>query len=150
MIRNSLLFFYGFILLSCSDVKTTETYFSELDTYFKNNHNFDSLSFYHYLVVINEQGDCLNCNNKFSKAMAKNVSDKNVLFLIATSGINVDISPYLGKEEEKNILFDLNNDFKKLNLINHSAIFKLEHNKVDTIVEIDVSNVDSSPSFIFK
>lgn len=148
--KNKILFLLCFFVMACSTVSQKKDEFTELKTYFNKKHHLNNLNSYNNLIVINDQGDCLNCNNKFSKAMAKNLDDSKNLFLIATSGTNVDISPYLDKEQDNNVVFDFANSFSKLNLINHSAIIKLGNQKIDSIIEIDVSNVDTTINYFFK
>ncbi len=98
---------------------------------------------YDYLIIINEQGNCLNCNNNFSKSVSKHIKSDNVLYIISTQGFNVDISPYVNKNHS-NVLFDYDNEFSKLNLVKKCAIIDLGEHKIDTIIQIDAYNISNS------
>lgn len=102
---------------------------------------------YDYLIVVNEQGDCLNCNNAFSTSIARYIDNDNVLYLISSPGFNIDVSPYIQKEQE-NVLLDFSNHFAELNLVEKCAILDLGNNKIDTIIDISLSNVSTAPNFI--
>ena len=97
---------------------------------------------YKQLVAINTLGDCLNCNNTFSLEMSAYLEQDSTLFIVSTPGAKIDISPYL-KKESSNIILDFRKEFNKLNIINHSSIFKLKESAIDTIIEFDVKNIGS-------
>ena len=97
---------------------------------------------YKQLVAINTLGDCLNCNKTFSLEMSAYLEQDSTLFIVSTPGAKIDISPYL-KKESSNIILDFRKEFNKLNIINHSSIFKLKESAIDTIIEFDVKNIGS-------
>lgn len=139
------------VLLICTHISCTQieiTGYEEIESYLIEEQHKKSLSSYDDIVVINEAGDCMNCNNSFSKAMAKHIDDESVLFLICTPGANVDISAYIS-DEKNNVILDYHNKFGKLNLVNHCAIIELGNEKIDTIIQIDLNNVQKEVNNIF-
>lgn len=132
-----------FLIYSCS-YKDSE--YDKMKEFLSQKYDVE-LKDYDYLVVINEQGDCMNCNNLFSKAISSAIVNHNVLYLISSPGTNIDISPYL-KYEYNNILLDFGNHFSELQIVDKCAIIELGKNKVDTIIKIDFSNVHSANDII--
>jgi len=145
---KSLIYIMLFVLVFFSCASPQKSDYEKINNYLRTVHNYHELQLYKNIVVINESGTCMNCNNSFSKSMTKNIENDNVLFLICSPGRKVDISGYLDTEKS-NILFDFHNKFGKLNLVNHCAIIKLEDKKIDTIIEIDVNNVREKNTIIF-
>jgi len=133
--------FFLIFLNSCNNKVTN---YEKIQIFIKNKFNKD-LKSYDYLIVINEQGDCLNCNNKFSVTLSKYLDNNNVLYLVSTPGFNIDVSPYI-KKDYLNVLLDYENEFSKLNLVKKCAIIDLGEQKIDTIIQVDVSNVNSVES----
>lgn len=126
-------------LLACS----ANTKYDVLKTYIQDTFHDVQLDNYEYIVVINELGECLNCNNSFSKGMSKYLSNERVLFLITSLGARVDISDYL-HQKNKNILRDFNSKFNDLINVNHCAILKLNQQSIDTIIEVNNYNLNRS------
>jgi len=126
-------------LQSCQE-KHEESDYDRIDNFLSNELGFSNLDDFDMLAVINEMGDCMNCNNSFSKTMAEHTANKKLLFLISTPGTRVDISEYIDKGNT-NVLYDFHNHFKNLDLINRSAILKFKHVALDTIIEIKADNL---------
>lgn len=125
-------------LTSCSS-ETSQ--YDKLENFLSEELDFSDLDDYNAVVVINEMGDCINCNDSFSKMMTKHLKNKRFLYIISTSGTKVDVSGYLNSDTD-NILFDFRNNFKNLNLLEKSAIIMIENNKIDTIIQIDKDNLN--------
>ena len=134
--RHYIIVLILFFLTGCSKL----TNFEKIDNLLKTEFNFNHLAEYDQIVVINELGECLNCNNTFTDVMSRYIDRDNLLFLVCTSGTRIDISPFL-KEEKENIILDYRNKFESLDLINHCAIFELEEERVDSIIEVSSENV---------
>ncbi len=132
-----------FFVISCNHNLTD---YDKIGLFLKNNNK--NITNYKYLIVLNELGTCMNCNNIFSKKMGKNIDNDSLLFIVSSSGLLIDISPYLDKKEKNNIIIDSNKEFDKLNLINHSSIIKIGKQKIDTIIEINPLNIEKSDKFI--
>jgi hypothetical protein len=134
-----------FVFLSCQTPSQYEKVKSFLNVI---NQDID-LNDYKGLIVINERGSCINCNFAFSQAISKHIGNENVLFIVSTAGNNIDISPYL-ESEKSNIIFDYNNNFFKLKMVDRCAIFTLSNQSIDTIIEINLDNIQMSYDFFKK
>tara|TARA_R110002050_G_scaffold245367_1_gene382970 strand:- start:38620 stop:39069 length:450 start_codon:yes stop_codon:yes gene_type:complete len=109
--------------------------YEKMELLLHNQFEFDSLRVIDHIVVINELGDCLNCNNSFSVAMSKYIESENVLFIICGTGSRVDISPYYNSTSN-HVIWDRRNSFNELNMVGSSAIINLKNQKIDSIIEI--------------
>lgn len=98
---------------------------------------------YSALVVINENGTCINCNFAFAKAMAAYVDVDSVLFMVSSYGQNIDISGYLNHDKD-NVLFDQTDQFSTLNLIETCGIIEFRDQQIDTIIEVKLDNIQKS------
>ena len=127
LLLSSVLFFQ-----SCE----SKTRFSKVGDFFLENYDVD-ISSYHSIVVLSSAGDCIKCNNSFSKEMAKFINSSN-LFLVCERGNNIDISGYL--VPQANILFDYSNKFADLKITEGSAIIVLGENEIDTIITVNVES----------
>lgn len=127
---NNKTFYYTLpILFACllafscnkkSDVeKIREYYYSN-----KPDGNFEN---FHKVVIINELGNCINCNNKFALQMSDSINNEEILFIVSCSGAKVDISPYLDKNQN-NIIVDRLAKFDLLQISNACAIVDVENN----------------------
>ncbi len=101
----------------------------------------DNFSNFDYIIVINEDGTCLNCNNSFAKAMSSNVSSDEVLFIVSGRGFKVDISDYIDNKK-KNIIWDEDELFQELNLVEKCAVIELDNLRIKKITQIDADNVE--------
>ena len=143
MNKVSVLSIFIGLFVSCTGNK--ETNYERIDSFLQSAYDGKSLNNYDYMIVINEEGDCLNCNKSFTKRIANYTEYENTLFLICTPGSNVDISSYIA-EEKDNILLDYHNKFSDLNLTDHCAIFELKNHQIDTIIQIDAFNLETTLS----
>ncbi len=98
-----------------------------------------NLDQYKQIIVINEDGTCLNCNNLFAKNQVGALSGDSILFIVSGYGTKVDISAYVGKDAP-NLILDPENEFGKLNLQKGCSIIELENNKVKQITHIGTKN----------
>lgn len=112
----------------------------ELRQFFSENYNLENIYDKDILIVINEHGDCLNCNSNFSKLVAKYRDDEQVVYLISTPGSKVDISFYMDYDS-KNIYFDFFDKFSEISNLQSSAVYFLGENKTEDIVEINPNNI---------
>ncbi len=101
------------------------------------------LSNYKALVVLNETGTCINCNFAFTNVMSDYIEKDQILFLVSSSGSHIDISAFLDANKS-NVVFDYDNQFSQLNLVNHCAIIEFKNLKIDTIIEINLDNIELS------
>jgi len=99
-----------------------------------------NFSKFKFLVVINEGGSCLNCNNIFSKTISSSISNSDILFIVSGSGTKVDISDYTDKSYS-NVIWDFENSFQNFNLTKKCAIFRLKNKILQEKTEINPDNV---------
>lgn len=120
--------FSSILLFECSNSYTSPL--THLDTtsiirdfYFEETQK-DDFSKYRRVVIINENGTCLNCNNAFAQAHAKNIADDSTLFIVSSEGAMVDISPYISRQRP-NVIWDTFYAFESLLTMNQCAILEL-------------------------
>src|SRR5690554_8111708 len=98
---NRLLFFlftFSILFLGCNS--------NNLDDYdriklFLTKHNFSgNLDDFNEIIVINDKGDCIQCNNDYAKFISKKKADTKIIFIISQDGTKVDISP---RSEERRV-----------------------------------------------
>jgi hypothetical protein len=90
------------------------------------------------VIIINELGSCINCNNKFALQMSDSINNKEILFIVSCSGAKVDILPYLDKHQD-NIIVDRQARFDLLQITKACAIINL--GKQYKITEISTGNI---------
>jgi len=130
------------IAFSCS-VKETDDY--KLVSFIKlNNHVVED---YDHILRISETG-CVGCNKSFARLVKEYVQSDNNLFIISAKGATVDISPYLDTKNSKNIIFDYENKFGPLKIVENSGIIFLKDNKIDTIINIEAKGIEETLRFI--
>lgn len=142
--KNSILVCFLLLLLfnSCS-APEPDTY-TRIETFYQRfkKGNFERFS---RIIVINEEGTCINCNNLFARNQAENLSKDSVLFIVSGYGTKVDISAYVDKNSP-NLILDPKNEFQKLNLKKGCSIIEMEGKKVKSITNISAKNVqDQKP-----
>ena len=135
---NKLLIFtsVSFLFFGCG----TKSTYEKIDSFTQDKFNL-SINTYDYVVVINEQGECMECNGNFTKSMKEFIDHKNVLFLISCAGNMIDISGFK-QQNQKNIQYDYRNDFGKLLSLEHCAIIDLKDGTA-SVQEINTMNLYS-------
>lgn len=118
---------------------TNQTDYEKVKSFFysKGKSGFDE---FEYIVIINEEGTCLNCNKIFAEAMSNNIQDHDVLFILSGNGTKIDISPFTESRDE-NIIMDYDKEFNKLGLVNQCALFKIDNQRIVKKIEIGKENV---------
>lgn len=114
-----------------------------VEYYFESLANPVKLSDYDYLVVVNEKGTCLTCNNTFAKVMAKYIGHHKTLFLISSEGVLLDISGFFNPDSN-NVVFDPIGRFNRLGIVSRCAIVHLGEASIDSIIEIDLNNIEAN------
>lgn len=92
------------------------------------------------VIVINEEGTCLNCNNIFAQSQFQKVDEASNLFIVSAQGTRVDISAYISKNAP-NLIMDYTNEFGRLNLVKGCTIFELENKQISKTTLIKADNV---------
>lgn len=127
---------------SCGEAIKPKTEFEKLEQFCSVKGLVKSLADYYLVVIINDDGNCLNCNNIFADKMSDRINDENVLFILSEDGTKVDISAYIDSQSE-NVIWDINGDFDKLNLVESCSLFELENNKIVDKTAIDATNINT-------
>ncbi|MNU95255.1 hypothetical protein D3C71_852660 [compost metagenome] len=133
--------FLLFLLLlanSCSNPKHPDEY-EKIEVFYQQ-FKKGNLEQYNKIIVINEEGTCLNCNNIFARNQAEKINKTTNLFIVSGRGTRVDISAYISKNAP-NLILDHTNEFSRLNLVKGCAIIELENKKIKTITPIDAQNI---------
>lgn len=133
--RNLSILFLFFAFVQCAE----PTEYEKIAGFCREN-GLDDLSKYSTVVVINEEGNCLNCNNSFAISQAKSIEEESILFIVSGSGTRVDISPYLNRSAS-NVILDSKDAFRKLNLVQSCAVISLSKNQIEKITPISAKNI---------
>ncbi len=116
-----------------------------LNNYLLNNHSVILNDEIKAIIIISERGGCMNCNKSFSSFVANEIENPSILYIVCSTGIKIDISPYINKS---NTLFDYNDKFGEMGLLKKSGVLFIEERKIDTIVEISVETFEYDIDFI--
>jgi len=142
--KNSISLIISLFLFSCI-VQEKESQESKLQSFVEQ--NMHQIENYDHVLRISETG-CVGCNKSFANLVKTYLqSDKN-LFIVSAKGAMVDISPYLDTQNPKNIIFDYENKFGPLNIIENSGIIFLKDNKIDTVINIEAKGIEETLRFI--
>lgn len=134
---QSLFFLLLFVLAAC---QTEETKDDKLSAFFERQYSLTNLEQYAKVIVVNEMGHCMDCNNTFSETVSRYTDNSAYLFLVSTPGMVIDISEFL-KQEQANILYDSNATFNDLEIITNCAIIDLKKGKIDKIMNVTNENI---------
>lgn len=131
------------ILISCENESSREIQqklsANELLAQYCENHE-QNLKAYNHVIVINEIGTCINCNNIFAKAQGNNLYSDSTLFIVSGIGNKVDLSAYIDNNST-NLILDQSADFDTLDIVSSCAIITLEGKQIKSIENINVNNV---------
>jgi len=114
------------LLWACSSKQSD---YEKIESFVLKNSEIKQLANFNQVVVISSGGECLNCNLKFSRIMAKRIDDPKNIFIVSDNGSNIDISQYLDSKR-KNIILDPRNNFGKLKLTNGSTLITIHNGKI--------------------
>lgn len=128
-------------LQSCS--QKIESDYQSIESFLNKGKYNVNLEDFSKLVVINDKGDCIVCNNTFAKYISENISKSNTLFIISQDGTKVDISAYIDIEEPSNIIFDYKDDFSDLGIIRGSGIITLKDKEVIDVFIVTPQNIQT-------
>jgi hypothetical protein len=94
---------------------------------------------YSNIFVLTEDG-CMACNKSFSVFMQNNYNENN-LYLLAASGLIVDMSPFLDKVSKKEMIEMPINYIQKHKILDGSGLIRMKGNKIDTIIRLNAENL---------
>lgn len=89
------------------------------------------------IFVISEDG-CPACNRAFANMVRPRTTVPQCLFLVRAQGVVVDLNGFL--QETDQVRFD-DGSFKQLGLLKGSGMILLNGNKVDTIINLDATEI---------
>ncbi|WP_343603703.1 hypothetical protein [Fluviicola sp.] len=135
--KTSVILLLLLLLNSCSEPQLST--YEQIESFY---HRFKEGNFERFsrIIVINEEGTCINCNNLFARNQAENLSKDSVLFIVSGYGTMVDISAYVDKSSP-NLILDPKNEFQKLNLKKGCSIIEIANHKIKSITTINAKNV---------
>lgn len=109
------------LVFSCNKKSDLE----KVQEYYYSNKPDGKFENFRKVIILNELGNCINCNNKFALQMSDSINSKEILFIVSCSGAKVDISPYLDKHQD-NIIVDRQTRFDLLQITKACAIINLD------------------------
>ena len=131
---------FCFILLTnCVSEKKSSNYQKLVN--FCNENELNNIEKYHSVIVINEEGNCINCNNSFAKFQSKFLDQEDFLFIVSGYGTKVDISGYVDKSSE-NLILDPKNKVGDLGLVSSCAFIEIVNSDSLKITPVNLSNVE--------
>lgn len=125
------------LLISCRKDDSYES----LVNYLRTQHHYELTPQISSIAVVNESGSCINCNKTFSDFMFDFIDHEELLFIICSNGIRMDISPFLNTGK-KNILLDPDNEFRKTNLLDEPGVIFLNQTGIDTIFTVNPNSIE--------
>jgi hypothetical protein len=139
--------FFFLILFSCSE----PTAYEKIKSFYEENKTVNGKDFevFSKIVIINEKGDCISCNNSFAKQMAMYLDDSQTLFVVSGAGLKVDISGFIHSDKE-NVIWDQKEEFNKLHISERCALIELKNNKIQEVKEITLDNLNDNIHGFFE
>lgn len=116
-----ILFLTGEVFVSCN----SENPSLKVKAFYKERYPHSDFLKFNEIVLINDLGDCLNCNNAFARLMEDSTENNHILFIVSSAGAKVDISGYINKDKN-NIIWDKTSEFNQFKILNNSGILKLD------------------------
>lgn len=141
-------FFIFTFCLSCqnkSKVKQTNSTYQNLDSFCLANKICD-LDTINALLILSDNG-CISCNKSFISIVNKYLTKRKTVTLITASSARLDLS-FLEDKILKNIYIDYSKEFEGLKILDKSGVIFITKNKIDTIVELDVNQLEKQFVFI--
>lgn len=129
---------------SMNELKTASTDFERIEAFFFNEFGYELTQAIQALIVLNSDGDCMNCNASYSRFVERFVDDTTVLFLVCTPGNKFDVSFFLGKENNRNVFLDFSNHFAALNLLQKSGAIFLNKGEIDEVLAISAKTLSEN------
>jgi len=147
-LRNKILIMSLFVVLFTS-CQAQDTAYGKLKNYLHTLSDTLDIDRYEAIFYVSENG-CPTCNKTFSSAVQKHVfNKKNALIILNAKGHVFDIKPYR-EQGVSNVVVDFTSNFYRLHLSAASCIITLKEQAVDTIIELNVSQLGSQLDLIPK
>lgn len=140
--RNIIIVYFQLLLVcACS----TDNKDALLRSYLRDQMGLSSSQLPTAIFVITEEG-CPTCDKLFADLVRPRTDTPSSLFLVRAEGSTVDLSGYL--EETDQIRFDYDWSFKRLGIIKGSGVVLLNEGRIDTVVEIQASNISHQLAYM--
>ncbi len=91
-------------------------------------------------VVIDDDG-CVTCNKSLAKAVTQMLDDTDIKFIITADRTRIDLSQFLDKKNNPNIVFDRKKSIFIEGIPTKSSIIFINNNKIDTIIVINAEDL---------
>jgi hypothetical protein len=132
------------IFISC---QSQDTIYNKLKNYLYTISDTLDIDKYESIFYVSEVG-CPTCAKSFSNTIQTYVFDKtNALIILNAKGRVVDITPYR-EGGHSNVVFDYTSNFFRLHLASTSCIITFKDHSVDTIIELNASQLGSQLNLI--
>lgn len=99
------------------------------------------------VFILDDEG-CLTCNRAFGTIISKLLDNQKVNFIVTADANKVDISDYLEKSYQPNILIDRKKTIFKNEFFNHSTILFMSKLQIDTIIIINVNDLEQQMDLV--
>jgi len=127
-----------------STTRKTKPYDKIKNYFLQNNMKLETVE---SILVLTNQGTCMNCNNIFAKTIESFINKPNTIIIVTAEGNFIDISPFL---EAENVILDFENEFSQLALTNGTSAIFLGNEKIDTILNIEARLLEKQLTFLQK
>lgn len=141
-------FFYLVFSILCLTQCTEPSEFEELRDYLEQEHSYTLSSEIQAVVVISDQGGCLNCNKAFADFMETYLKTPSILFVVASSGMNLYISAYLSYRDQENVILDRRGRFLNQGFIEKSGVLFIKDGQIETTQMIQLETLSEDLRFI--
>ena len=129
-----------------TSVQGHNTSYDSILDYFKTRHHKKLEPSVRRIFVLTENG-CLTCNKKFLSLLKHNLSDTSAIFIVGVSANYFDIS---GLDSSKQVVIDQSLLETEYPMLHQSKVIYLRNKQVDTIITIDVTQIDQQFEAINK
>lgn len=148
LIYWSLISLFIIIATSCNKQKKEISDYQKIAQYLEKYHNYKLGISTKKIVIITDNG-CPSCNDALSELSSKSfIGDSTTLLVITGKGTFTDISPFVKKRGNKNIIFDWSADMDRLPLLVQSSVVYLDNNEVDTLININSEQIYQQLDYI--
>lgn len=131
--------FFLIFILSCSS--SQESILKE----YCNSHNIKYKD--NMIIMVISENSCMSCNCEFSSFTEKYINHPNIDIILTAEGGLFNTSLY---ETAKNARFDFKNLIHKKHIIKSSGVIFVKNKTIDTIINIEASQLYKSFDFIEK
>lgn len=122
--------------------KSPHGQYRTLEKYLTKQHHLTLNNNIRTIAILSEHG-CPGCNKKFAEYLSQQQGNMHLLIDITASGNWVDLSPFQ-KNPSAQILYDSKDEISTIFNLNSSSIIFVSNQKIDTIIQLDGTNISNS------